>query len=362
MRGTTTVLKAPGVIEQREYDLPEPAPDGMLLRMIRANVCGTEVHVLAGGHPLIGPGCVLGHEGVGKVERLGADVRTDSAGRSLREGDRVVVTYFQACRRCPECDRGKESLCRNAYVGWAAPAGDAPHFHGTFGTHYCVGSRQNVYKVPDGISSKAVSSANCALSQAYAGCEAGDIRRGQKVIMLGAGGLGLCAAAVANEMGAEVYVAEMDTRRLEKARLFGAHHSIDLSIAKSDTERVELMRDATGGGADVVIDFTGVPAAFAEAVRSVAPGGILVSIGNITPGLTATFDPGLFTRSGTQIRASMRYPAHILGKSVDFIRTTPRFPWEDLVDAEFSLADVGRALQAARERQVTRAGLIIDQQ
>lgn len=361
MKGTTTVLTAPGAIELREYDLPEPAPGGMLLHMIRANVCGTEVHVVGGGHPLIGPGCVLGHEGVGRVERLGAGTSTDSAGDQLREGDRVVVTYFQACRRCPECDRGKESLCRNAYAGWTSNADSAPHFHGTFGTHYCVGPHQSVYKVPDGISSKAASSANCALSQAYAGCEMGDISRGQKVLMLGAGGLGVCASAVASEMGAEVFVAEMDPRRLKKARLFGARHAIDLSTADDENERVELLKDATGGGADVVIDLTGAPAGFIDASRSVAPGGILVSIGNITPGRTAPFDPGVFTRSGTQIKASIRYPARVLGKAVRFIESTPGFPWEDLVDADFTLIDVQRAVQAARDREVTRAGLIIEQ-
>ncbi len=360
MKGMTTVLTAPDVLEQREYDLPEPAPGEILLQMIRANVCGTEVHVVGGRHPLIGPGCVLGHEGVGRVQRLGAGVTTDSAGRPLVEGDRVVVTYFQACRRCPECDKGKESLCRNAYAGWTSNADTAPHFHGTFGTHYSVGPNQSVYKVPEAISSKAASSANCALSQAYAGCEMGEIRRGQTVLMLGAGGLGVCASAVASQMGAEVFVAEMDPRRLEKAQLFGARHAIDLSTADSDDERVALMKEATGGGADVVIDLTGAPAGFLDAARSVAPGGILVSIGNITPGKTAPFDPGAFTRSGTQIKASIRYPARVLGKAVSFIESTPGFPWEDLVDADFSLDDVQRAVQAARDREVTRAGLIIE--
>lgn len=362
MKGTSTVLTAPAVIEQREYDLPEPGPGEILLKMIRANVCGTEVHVVAGRHPLIGPGCVLGHEGVGRVERLGPEVRTDSAGRRLHEGDRVVVTYFQACRRCPECDRGKESLCRNAYLGWTSHADKAPHFHGTFGTHYSVGSHQSIYKVPEGISSKAVSSANCALSQSHAGCELGEIRLGQKVLVLGAGGLGVCASAVASQMGAEVFTAEMDPARLTKAHAFGAHHTIDLSTVSTDDERVELMKEATGGGPDVVIDLTGVPAAFVEAAKCVAPGGILVSIGNITPGRTASFDPGLFTRSGAQIRASMRYPARVLGKAVSFIESTPQFPWDDLVDADFKLDDVQRALQAARDHEVTRAGLVIDEQ
>ncbi|ALV39940.1 hypothetical protein AU252_01145 [Pseudarthrobacter sulfonivorans] len=237
----------------------------------------------------------------------------------------------------------------------------APHFHGTFGTHYAVSSDQFVYKVPDSISSKAVSSANCALSQVYAGCETGEIKRGQKVLVLGAGGLGVCAAAIASQMGAEVFVAEMATNRLTKAIEFGAHHAIDISEADGGAGRVELMRESTDGGADVVIDVTGVPEAFSEAVKSVRPGGIMVSIGNVTPNKFTQFDPGLFTRSGVQIRASYRYQADVLGKSVSFIESTPQFPWEDLVDTDFALTDVRAALQAAEARQVTRAGLVIDE-
>ncbi|WP_240484296.1 zinc-binding dehydrogenase [Pseudarthrobacter sulfonivorans] len=215
--------------------------------------------------------------------------------------------------------------------------------------------------MPDSVSSKAVSFANCALSQAYAGCETGEIKRGQKVIVLGAGGLGVCASSVASQMGAEVFVAEMAANRLAKSVEFGAHHTVDLSQADSGAGRVELMRESTGGGADVVIDLTGVPDAFSEAVRSVRPGGVMVSIGNISPNKFTQFDPGLFTRSGVQIRASIRYPANVLGKSVTFIESTPQFPWEDLVDADFAIADVRDALKAAEAREVTRAGLVIDE-
>ena len=88
----------------------------------------------------------------------------------------------------------------------------------------------------------------------------------------------------------------------------------------------------------------------------------MVSIGNVLPNRFTQFDPGLFTRSGVQIRASIRYPGNVLGKAVSFIEFTPHFPWEDLVDADFALADVRDALQAATQRKVTRAGLVIDEQ
>lgn len=361
MKGTTTVLSGRHEVEQREYEIPDPVGGGLLIGMIRANVCGSDVHFLEGNHPLVKVGSVLGHEGVGRVERLGAGVTRDFAGNELSEGDRVVATYFQICRHCPECDAGRGNLCRNALPGGTLNAQDAPHFHGTFGTHFTVGPEQYVYKVPDSVSSKAVAAANCALSQAYAGCDLGEVRHGQKVMVLGAGGLGVCATAIASQIGAEVFVAEMAPHRLAKAVEFGARHTIDLSEADGGSGRVELMRESTGGGADVLIDLTGVPDAFSEAVRSVRPGGIMVSIGSVMPNKFTQFDPGLFTRSGVQIRASIRYPGNVLGRAVSFIESTPQFPWETLVDADFALADVREALRAAAERKVTRAGVVIDE-
>lgn len=362
LTGITTVLTAPNELEQREYSVSDPDPGAILMKMIRANVCGSEVHIVKGHHPLIGPGCVIGHEGVGRVERLGAGVTRDFAGNELQEGDRVVATYFQACRRCPECNNGHPNVCRNAYMGWSKQASEAPHFHGTFGTYYATVADQAVYKVPDGVSAKSVSAANCALSQVYFGLELGEVKYGQKVVILGAGGLGVCATAVAHEFGAEVYCAEMAPGRLAKAKEFGAHHTIDLTQAGDGAERVDLIRDTVGGpGPDVVIDLTGVPDAFSEAVRATRNTGVMISIGNISPNKFTQFDPGLFTRTGVQIRAAIRYPAPILYKAINFVKQTPQYPWDDLVDRDLTLDQVSEGVAAAEEKQVTRAGLIIDE-
>lgn len=358
--GTAVILADVDTIEVRTYEMPSPVAGGLVMKMIRANVCGSDVHILHGNHPLVRPGCVMGHEGIGRVAALGEGVTTDFAGEPLAIGDRVVATYFQACRRCPECNNGHGNICRNAYTGWSTKSDVSPHFFGTFGTYYSVGSNQAVYRVPDGVSSKAASSANCALSQVYYGCLLGEVSYGDKVVIFGAGGLGVCAAAVASTFGAEVFVAEMVPGRLEKVKAFGARHTIDLSQASDGNGRVQLVKDATGGGADVVIDVTGVPSAFSESVRSARSGGIVVEIGNISPNKYTDFDPGLFTRTGVQIRAAIRYPLEVLGKAVRFIAETPHFPWESLVDAEFTLDQVTDAVAAAESRQVTRAGIIID--
>jgi threonine dehydrogenase-like Zn-dependent dehydrogenase len=355
----TTVLVGAGQVEHRAYPVADPPPGGILLEMIRANVCGSEVHIVRGGHPLIRPGCVLGHEGVGRVARLGRGVTVDSAGAPLQEGDRVVATYFGACRHCPECARGDVELCRHAYAWWSTAAAQAPHYFGTFGTHWCLTPEQSVFKVPDAVSSKAVSAANCALSEMVHALDRTGVRRGDRVLVLGAGGLGLCAAALASRSGAHVSVAEMAPARLVKARAFGAESTIDLSGAATGDERVDLLRSACDGGADVVIEVTGVPSAFVEAVRAVRAGGHVAGVGNITPGRVAELDPGAFTRTGATVSAVVRYPPSALARAIAFVEATPDLPWEELVDADFALADAADALAAAEARTVTRAGLLI---
>jgi threonine dehydrogenase-like Zn-dependent dehydrogenase len=304
--GVTTVLTGPGEVEQRQYPLADPPAGGVLVGMLRANVCGSELHILRGGHPLIRPGCTLGHEGVGRVARLGAGVTADSAGATLREGDRVVASYFGACRRCPECNRGDLHLCRHGYAGWATPADRAPHFYGTFGTHWVLTADQAVYRVPESVSTRAASVANCALAQMVAATHRGDVRWGDRVLILGAGGLGLCGAALASQSGAEVTIADVVPGRLARAARFGAARCVDLSGAPDSASRVDALLAATSGGADVVIEVTGVPTAFVEGLRAVRPGGCFIGVGNITPNRLVEFDPGLFTRSGATVRAVIR--------------------------------------------------------
>src|SRR5919199_1384793 len=92
-RGQLIYLSAPQQIEYLEYELPEPEPGGILAKVVRANVCGSELHIWKGLHPTV-KRCVMGHEMVGQVYKLGAGVETDYAGQPLEPGTRIVAAYF----------------------------------------------------------------------------------------------------------------------------------------------------------------------------------------------------------------------------------------------------------------------------
>jgi hypothetical protein len=86
-----------------------------------------------------------------------------------------------------------------------------------------------------------------------------------------------------------------------------------------------------------------------------------VSVGNITVGKTCEFDPGTFTRSGVSIHAVIRYSPWFLGRALAFVSRHPSLPWDSLLDADYPLTEVGRALKDSAERVVTRASLLIDE-
>src|SRR5215510_9930962 len=102
--------------EAREFPLPEVEPEGILVRVSVANICGSDLHGWHGRTPRSGP-TIMGHEMTGRIARLGARVKTDAAGSPLSEGDRIVYSYFYPCRRCDPCRAGDLLHCTARRIG-----------------------------------------------------------------------------------------------------------------------------------------------------------------------------------------------------------------------------------------------------
>ncbi len=360
MKGTVAVLVAPREVEFREYEVAPPRPGEVLLEILRANVCGSELHIWRGHHPTVSMGSVLGHEMLGRVAAVGDGVGTDFAGQPLHTGDRVACAYFLTCRRCRACQAGRFNLCENCYRYWSLPADTPPHFHGAFATHYYIHPDQYFYKVPETVPDAAAASANCALAELLFALDEARVTAGEQVVVQGAGGLGLCALAVAASRGARTIVIDGIPKRLQQARRFGAEAIVDMREDDTPERRAARVKALTGGsGADVAVEVTGVPAAFAESVLLVRSGGRVVELGNISPGHTTPFDPGTLTRRSVAILPAIRYHPWYLARALDFLEATrSRFPFDTLLDAEYPLRDVGRALVDSDERKVTRASLL----
>lgn len=196
-----------------------------------------------------------------------------------------MPVYYLTCRRCPSCLRGEFNLCQNGLREWATPPQVAPHFRGGFATHYVVHPDQYFYRVPESLADSVVAGANCGLAQVIFALDRIGLRAGETLVVQGAGGLGLYACSVGRELGARVVVIEREPERLRLASRFGAHELVDMAELPTAETRTARVHKLTGGqGADVVLEVTGVAAAFPESIGLVRTGGRVVSMGNINVG------------------------------------------------------------------------------
>lgn len=300
----------------------------------------------------------LGHEFVGEVAELGEGVTTDCAGRALKVGDRITATYFEACGTCYHCARGEFELCENTYrFAWKAP--EMYPFKGTYATHYEISPRQSFYKVPDNIPNVVAAGVNCAVAQAYYGLSIAGVKLGNTVVIQGAGGLGLFGCAIASAAGAKVIIVDMDAGRLETAKKFGADDTVSMKEIETPEKRTAKIKELTDGrGADIVMEVAGVPSAFEEGLGYVRPLGTYLTMGNVTLGRTVTFDPAALTKAQVRIVPVNRYKPWYLDKALSFISDTMgRFPYAELMNADFTFGQIEDALNKSAARLVTRASI-----
>lgn len=353
------MLVGPETAEVKSFPVPEPEPGAAVLRVRRANVCGTDVHQFHYESPALRQ-AGLGHEFVGDITALGDGVETDYAGTPVTVGDRVVPVYYLTCHRCPPCLRAQFNLCQNGLASWVVSPDVPPHFRSGFATHYYVNPGQFFYKVPDDVDDATVAGANCGLAQMIFVLDRLDVQAGETLAVQGAGGLGLYAAAVAHERGVRVIVIDGVAERLALARNFGADQTVDLTQHPAAADRVAVVQDATAGiGADVVLEVTGVPAAFLEAIDLARVGGRIASVGNLNADSTVSLAPGIVTRKSLTILGVLRYDPWYLHKAVGFLaRRHSLHPFEALADRSFTLDEVEEALRAGESRSVARAAIV----
>ncbi len=366
--GKAAVFHGPGKpFELTELPLPEVEPRGVLVRVSVANICGSDLHFWRGDAPLKLPddGWIYGHEMCGRVARLGGEIKTDSLGEPLKEGDRVAYCYFYPCGRCYACLNNEPASCPNK-VGRPLGPRTFPHFHGAFAQYYYLRPGGFLFKVPDELSDEIVAPVNCALSQVIYGLHKAGLRFGDSVVIQGAGGLGVQAAAVAREMGAaSVIVVDQLAGRLELARAFGADHTLNLKEVPDRKERLNLVRKWTGGrGADVACDFVGFPQVIPEGLDMLRFGGTYLEVGTISRGVKVEIEPSLLVWGSKTIVGVIQYDPWVIPRALDFlIRTRGRLPFDRLLSHKYPLDQINEAFAASEwhgrdTTTITRAALI----
>lgn len=352
--------------EIRQVTLPSVGPGEILVKVHRANICGSDLHAWHGTFATRGLGghlpTVLGHEMVGSIAAFGECPREDSNGVPLTEGTRVVFPYFFPCHQCRNCLAGRRVSCVKLTMAMLGSASEPPYFVGGYGDYFLLPARAVLFKVPDNLSDEIASGVNCALSQLVYGLERVHLGFGENVVVQGAGGLGLFAVAVAKARGAHrVIVVDAVAERLELAKEFGADDVINLSEHPDSKSRVLRARELTNGvGADVVVEVVGDPSVIPEGLKMLAQGGRYLEMGNINAGKTYEADPSRLVMANKSIVGVSLYEPMALSQALSFLSShADALPLDRLVTTSFPLEDINAAFAAADKRQVVRASIVM---
>ena len=251
----------------REIDVPPPGPGQILVKTEACGVCHTDLHAANGDWPAR-PTLPFtpGHEGIGIVVGLGNGVT------AVKEGDRVGVPWlYSACGHCEYCLSAWETVCAKAQFGGYTKNGGF--------AEYIVADPNYVAHIPAGLAASAAAPLICAGITSYKGLKETGARPGQWVVISGIGGLGHLAVQYAKAMGLRVCAVDIDKGKLAHAQRLGA----DAIVNAKDTDAVQAVVKATGGGAHgVLITAPSLPA-FEQGVRMTRKRGTCVLVG-LPPG------------------------------------------------------------------------------
>lgn len=262
------IYHSPG--EKSFEDVANPLlidPTDAIVRMTKTTICGTDLHILKGDVPTVTKGRILGHEGVGVIDEVGAGVTR------FHKGDRVLISCITACGKCDNCRRSMPSHCENG--GWIL----GNTIHGTQAEFVRIPyADTSLYCIPAAADEESIVMLSDILPTGYeCGVINGRINPGDTVAIVGAGPIGLATLITAQFYSpANLILIDHDDYRLSIATLLGATQVINSGHGKA----VEMIMELTGGrGVDVAIEAVGIPDTFQLCQEIIGAGGRIANVG-----------------------------------------------------------------------------------
>lgn len=248
-------------------EIPEPQEHEALVKLISSGVCHTDLHAAEGDWPIKPePPFIPGHEGVGRVEKIGPRVT------ELQVGDLVGNAWlWRACGHCEYCRNGWETLCEEQVNGGYVA-------NGSFGQYMLVDARY-APRIPEGADPYEVAPILCAGVTVYKGLKMSEVCPGEWMTISGIGGLGHVAVQYAVAMGMRVVAVDVADEKLDLAKECGA----EIVVNAKTTDPVEFVQDETAGGTQGVLVTAVHPSAFGQAIGMARRGGTIVFNG-LPPG------------------------------------------------------------------------------
>ncbi len=288
------VFEKSGAFSLEQLDISEPNDSEVLVRIAGTGICHTDLAARDQHLPFPLPG-VLGHEGSGVVEKVGARVT------KVRPGDHVTLSWI-SCGVCPACQEGQGTYCPDFLslnFSGARPDGTTTlrkggqAIHGSFFSQssfadFALADEKNVVKVRDDIPLEILGPLGCGV-QTGAGAVMNTLhpRPGSSIAIFGVGTVGMSAVLAAVVCGCTTIIAvDVHPDRLETARGLGATHALNAS----EDDAVEAIRDITGGGPEFTLECVGDPKVFRQAVDALPLRGVCGLLGVVAPGTEVSLD------------------------------------------------------------------------
>ncbi len=319
----TGQISAPGQILVTNVDIPEPGPEDVLIKVNRAGICGTDIHILHGSYPAQYP-LIPGHEFSGTVEMVGTSVTI------FQPGDRVTADPNIACNRCKHCQENQANQCLN----WE---GIGVTRAGSF-ADYVIAPQSNVYSIGS------ISFEEAAFIEPLA-CVIWGIQTirpsvGDRTLVFGAGPMGCLVMQSLKAAGAtEVTIVDRLQSRLEKAAFLGADHTLLAEEAPS------ILKQLAPHGFDVVTDATGSASVVESCFKYVRSRGKIWLFGVCTPDAKASFSPYEVFRKDLSIFGSYAVN-RTFNESIDLIQSGT-VKVNPLLSHSLPLKDFAEAMQVA---------------
>jgi Zn-dependent alcohol dehydrogenase len=348
-----------GDLEVRDdVEVRAPGLREVKVRIHRAGLCHSDVSVINGTIP-IPPPIVLGHEGAGVVEEVGAAVT------GVKPGDHVVLVTLGNCGQCDACDRGLPTHCRKPF-GWtdtrfSTGGREVPAFAnlGVFSEHTVVHEHQAVVIDP-AVPLDAASLIGCAVvTGAGAVFNRAKVQPGETVAVIGAGGIGQSVIQGARLASAgRIVVVDANPLKEAVARQFGATDFIDASEHPDDT--VAVAKQLVPGGFDYAFECVGHPSLIRQAIDMLGTGGSCVLLGVPKLGTEASFVVGnLYNdKSILGCRYGQTRPHHDVPLIMRFY-LDGRFMLDEMVSQTYDLGDIERALADLEAGKLNRGVLTL---
>jgi alcohol dehydrogenase, propanol-preferring len=318
---------------------PVPGPGEILVRIAGCGVCHTDLHYIDHGTPTFKkPPLVLGHEIAGTV------ASADASGR-LAEGDPVLLPAVLSCGHCTACRSGRENICENSVMlGNNVDGGYA---------EYITVPAKDVFRLPPEIPLvDAAIIADALTTPFHAVVNRGRVLPGDRVIVVGCGGVGLNVVQMAAALGARVIGIDTSETKRDWARRLGAEATLD-PAAEPRLERVA--RELTGGGAHVIFEVVGKPATQELAVSCVRTGGRVVLVGYSPDAMALNAGRVMFRE--LEIVGSLGCRPVDYPRVIELVRQR-RIRMSDLVTQRYPLEQIGLALDALRGGTAIRSVVV----